>query len=95
MQSKIDSVNHPLMILTRDLLSGAGRSKHNQFIIDDTENIEQALQSSVKINQIFFYGEHAEMHGDFLKKLPKSIELFPKDAPRRLSTYELSSKMTK
>jgi len=77
MHVEIDNVTHPLMELTRELLTPEGRIQHNKFIIDDPENIIEALNADIQISQIFFYGDHAQRHSDLLNNLPKSVECFP------------------
>lgn len=77
MQFEIDDANHPLMQLTSDLLTDAGRAEHNKFIIDDTENIAVAIAAGINVTHVLFYGDHAERYPEFLQSLPTSIEVFP------------------
>ncbi len=48
----IDSLNHPLAQEIRELLTREGRKLKRQIIIDDEENIIQALKSNIKFNKI-------------------------------------------
>lgn len=62
----IDSLNHPLAGPIRQLLSREGRRERNQVLIDDEENILQALQAGVEIESVYFAGE--ETVSDALRK---------------------------
>jgi tRNA G18 (ribose-2'-O)-methylase SpoU len=62
----IDSLNHPLAGPIRQLLSREGRRELNQILIDDEENILQALQAGVEIESVYFAGE--ETVSDALRK---------------------------
>jgi TrmH family RNA methyltransferase len=53
----IDSLNHPLAGPIRKLLHRDGRRELNQIIIDDEENILQALQAGVEIESVYFAGD--------------------------------------
>lgn len=77
MQAEIDNINHPLMLLTRDLLAVDGVKQHQQFLIDDPENIAVAIAAGIQIKQVFCYGEHAERHPEFIASLPAEVEIYP------------------
>lgn len=77
MQPEIDNINHPLMLLTSALLTDAGRKQHQQFLIDDPENIAQALAAGIDVTHVFFYGDHGDKHLEFVDQLPSDIETFP------------------
>jgi 23S rRNA (adenosine1067-2'-O)-methyltransferase len=62
----IDSLNHPLAGPIRQLLTRDGRRELNQILIDDEENILQALQAGVEIESLYFAGE--EVISDSLRK---------------------------
>jgi tRNA G18 (ribose-2'-O)-methylase SpoU len=62
----IDSLNHPLAGPIRQLLTREGRRELNQILIDDEENILQALQAGVEIESVYFAGE--ETVSDALRK---------------------------
>lgn len=53
----IDSLNHPLAGPIRKLLHRDGRRELNQILIDDEENILQALAAGVEIESVYFAGE--------------------------------------
>lgn len=53
----VDSLNHPLAGPIRKLLTREGRRELNQIIIDDEENILQAIEAGVEIDSLYFAGE--------------------------------------
>lgn len=53
----IDSLNHPLAGPIRQLLTRTGRQELNQILIDDEENILQALEAGVEIESVYYAGE--------------------------------------
>ena len=53
----IDSLNHPLANPIRKLLHRDGRREFDQILIDDEENILQALEAGVEIESVYFAGE--------------------------------------
>lgn len=53
----VDSLNHPLAGPIRKLLTREGRRELNQIVIDDEENILQALEAGVEIESVYFSGE--------------------------------------
>lgn len=53
----IDSLNHPLADPIRKLLHRDGRRELNQILIDDEENILQALEAGVEIESVYFAGD--------------------------------------
>jgi TrmH family RNA methyltransferase len=53
----IDSLNHPLAGPIRQLLTREGRRELNQILIDDEENIIQALDAGVEIESVYFAGD--------------------------------------
>lgn len=53
----IDSLNHPLAGPIRKLLHRDGRRELNQILIDDEENILQALEAGVEIESVYYAGE--------------------------------------
>ena len=52
----IDSLNHPLAGPIRQLLTRTGRQELNQILIDDEENILQALEAGVEIESVYYAG---------------------------------------
>ena len=53
----VDSLNHPLAGPIRKLLTREGRRELNQIIIDDEENILQAIDAGIEIDSLYFAGE--------------------------------------
>lgn len=53
----VDSLNHPLAGVIRKLLHRNGRQELNKILIDDEENILQALDAGVQIESVYFAGE--------------------------------------
>jgi 23S rRNA (adenosine1067-2'-O)-methyltransferase len=62
----IDSLNHPLAGPIRKLLTRDGRRELNQILIDDDENIMQALNAGVEVESLYYAGE--EVVSDTLRK---------------------------
>jgi 23S rRNA (adenosine1067-2'-O)-methyltransferase len=68
----IDSLNHPLAGPIRKLLSRGGRQELGKILIDDEENILQALGAGVKVESVYYAGE--ERLSDALRdKLPPGV----------------------
>ena len=53
----IDSLNHPLAGPIRKLLHRDGRREFDQILIDDEENILQALDAGVEVESVYFAGD--------------------------------------
>jgi TrmH family RNA methyltransferase len=53
----IDSLNHPLADPIRKLLHRDGRREFNQILIDDEENILQALEAGVEVESVYYAGD--------------------------------------
>lgn len=53
----IDSLNHPLAEPIRRLLHREGRRELNRILIDDEENILQALEAGIEIESVYYAGE--------------------------------------
>lgn len=53
----IDSLNHPLADPIRKLLHRDGRREMDQILIDDEENILQALEAGVEIESVYYAGD--------------------------------------
>ena len=64
----IDSLNHPLAGPIRQLFTREGRRELNQILIDDEENILQALTAGVEIESLYFAGEEV-VSGELRNKL--------------------------
>ena len=71
----VDSLLHPQAILIRQLLTRTGRIELSRILIDDEENILQALDSGVELESVYYAGD--EIVSDALKKkLPASVRIF-------------------
>ncbi|PWB73368.1 MAG: hypothetical protein C3F07_09675 [Anaerolineales bacterium] len=53
----VDSLNHPLAGPIRKLLTREGRRELDQILIDDEENILQALEAGVEIESVYYAGD--------------------------------------
>ncbi len=53
----VDSLNHPLAGPIRRLLHRDGRRELNQILIDDEENILQALEAGVEVESVYYAGD--------------------------------------
>jgi 23S rRNA (adenosine1067-2'-O)-methyltransferase len=53
----IDSLLHPLAQPIRQLLTRTGRQELSKILIDDEENILQALDAGVEIDSVYFSGD--------------------------------------
>ncbi len=62
----IDSLNHPLAGPIRKLVHRAGREELNQILIDDEENILQALNAGVEVESVYYAGD--EVISDTLRE---------------------------
>jgi len=62
----IDSLNHPLAGPIRKLIHRDGRQEFNQILIDDEENILQALEAGVEIESVYYAGD--EVISDTLRE---------------------------
>lgn len=62
----VDSLNHPLAGPIRKLLTREGRRELGQILIDDEENILQAIEAGVEIDSLYYAGE--EVVSDTLRK---------------------------
>jgi len=62
----IDSLNHPLAGPIRQLIHRTGRQELNQILIDDEENILQALEAGVEVESVYYAGD--EVISDTLRE---------------------------
>ena len=79
----VDSLLDPQAILIRQLLTRTGRIELSRILIDDEENILQAVDSGVEIESVYYAGD--EIVSDELKK-----KLSPK-----VNIYEVAKRTTK
>jgi len=71
----VDSLLHPEALVIRKLLTRPGRIELNKFLIDDEENIIQAVDAGVEIESVYYAGD--EIVSDNLKKkLSSKVKIF-------------------
>jgi TrmH family RNA methyltransferase len=79
----VDSLLHPLAQPIRKLLTREGRRELGKILIDDQENIAQALEAGVKVESVYFAGE--ETLSDALRR----------DLPPEVTVHEVARRTTK
>ena len=79
----VDSLLHPQAILIRQLLTRTGRIELSRILIDDEENILQAVDSGVEIESVYYAGD--EIVSDELKKKLSA----------KVNIYEVAKRTTK
>jgi TrmH family RNA methyltransferase len=62
----VDSLLHPEALIIRQLLTRPGRIELNKILIDDEENILQALEAGLDVESVYYAGD--EILSDALKK---------------------------
>src|SRR5215475_12824854 len=71
----VDSLLHPQALIIRQLLTRPGRIELNKILIDDEENIFQAVEAGVDIEAVYYAGD--EVVSDELKKrLSPKVRIF-------------------
>ncbi|HET6822153.1 MAG TPA: TrmH family RNA methyltransferase [Anaerolineales bacterium] len=70
----VDSLLHPLAILIRQVLTRPGRIERNLILIDDEENIMQALEAGVEIHSIYYSGDEV-LSPQLIRKLPSGMSV--------------------
>jgi len=71
----VDSLLHPEALVIRKLLTRPGRIELNKILIDDEENIIQAVDAGVEIESVYYAGD--EIVSDNLKnKLSSKVKIF-------------------
>jgi 23S rRNA (adenosine1067-2'-O)-methyltransferase len=71
----VDSLLHPLAILIRQLLTRSGRLELHLILIDDEENIIQALAAGVKIHSLYYSGGEL-LSTELTGKLPANVGIY-------------------
>jgi TrmH family RNA methyltransferase len=79
----VDSLLHPQALIIRQLLTRPGRIEANKILIDDEENILQALEAGVEVESVYYAGD--EIVSDILRKKLVS----------RVKIYEVAKRTTK
>jgi TrmH family RNA methyltransferase len=69
----VDSLLHPQAILIRKILTRAGRMELNLILIDDEENITQALDADVEIHSLYYTGTLPS--AQLIRKLPHAVKI--------------------
>ena len=70
----VDSLLHPLVILIRRVLTRSSRQELNLILIDDEENIMQALDAGVEIYSLYYSGSETPSK-ELMRKLPRNVKL--------------------
>lgn len=71
----VDSLLHPLAILIRQVLTRVGRLKLDLILIDDEENIIQALDAGAEIHSLYYAGDEA-LSIELIRKLPTNVAVY-------------------
>lgn len=71
----IDSLLHPAAVLIRQVVTRSGRLQHGLILIDDEENILQALETGVKIHSLYYAGG-ADLSAEFIRKLSADVRIY-------------------
>lgn len=71
----VDSLLHPLAIVIRKVLTRAGRQELNLILIDDEENILQALDSGITIHSLYYSGGET-LSTELMRKLPANVGVY-------------------
>ena len=70
---RVDNLLHPLAVMVRELLARAG-SERDRIVIDDEDNVLQALAAGLTIDTVFFSGDGA-ISEKLLQRLPASVPI--------------------
>jgi len=70
----VDSLLHPLAILIRQVLTRAGRLERDLILIDDEENIFQALEAGIALHSVYYSGGEV-LSPKLLRKLPIHVAI--------------------
>ena len=71
----VDSLLHPQAILIRQLLTRTGRIELSRILIDDEENILQALDSGVEVESVYYAGDEI-VSEELKKKLSPNVKIY-------------------
>jgi hypothetical protein len=71
----VDSLLHPLAILIGRALTLSGRVELNLILIDDEENILQALDAGIEIHSLYYSGG-AALSKELVQKLPLYTKVY-------------------
>jgi tRNA G18 (ribose-2'-O)-methylase SpoU len=70
----VDSLLHPLAVTIRQLLTRSEKKELDRILIDDEENILQALEAGVTLHSLFHAGEE-RVSEELRKKLPPRVTI--------------------
>jgi 23S rRNA (adenosine1067-2'-O)-methyltransferase len=70
----VDSLLHPLAILIRQVLTRSGRMELNLILIDDEENILEALDAGIGFHSIYYSQEN--ISSELVGKLPANVKIY-------------------
>ena len=70
----VDSLLHPLAVVIRQLLTRSEKQRLDRILIDDEENILEALQAGVDVELVFHAGELA-LSETLRKALPAKVDI--------------------
>src|SRR5215510_11614867 len=71
----VDSLLHPQALIIRQLLTRPGRIELSKILIDDEENILQALDSGVEVESVYYAGDEI-VSAELKKKLSSKVKIF-------------------
>ena len=71
----VDSLLHPAAVLIRQVLTRSGSLQHGLILIDDEENILQALQADIKIHSLYYSGDEKSSR-ELVQKLPCDVPVY-------------------
>ena len=71
----VDSLLHPLAILIRQVLSRSGRQELDLILIDDEENIIQALDAGVEIHSLYYSGGES-LSTELMRNMPVDVGIY-------------------
>ncbi|HET7540398.1 MAG TPA: RNA methyltransferase [Polyangiaceae bacterium] len=71
-EATVDSLLHPWAVTIRRLLDRAGRLELDKILIDDEENIEQALLAGVQLEAVFYAGDE-RVSGELAARLARDV----------------------
>lgn len=89
----VDSLNHPLASYLRDMLTREFRLDSREIIIDDIENIEEALKAGIKPKKWFVSGLNLEIPQLLYKQL-ENVPVY-EIAPRTCKKIFENDKMSR
>ena len=70
----VNSLLHPLALIIRQVLTRSGREELDRILIDDEENIDQALDAGVTIESLFYAGDKT-ISESLKQKLPSDVTI--------------------